>query len=125
MIADTLTSGAVREAATGMQTRDGNSRTAAIDAAALQGDTRVTPAARPELAPDQRYYRPLPRQEIARGYQNAFFMLRDLSRTQAHLMTQEGCQIVLDACSYVGWRFNKITLANSDFNPGPWRGSEL
>lgn len=64
---------------------------------------------------------PLAKAQEARGYQQAFFLCRELAQMKAHLMTPEGWEILVRIQTYCGWRYNDILLSGTDFAPKPWR----
>jgi len=64
--------------------------------------------------------KPLTKQEVARGYSSAFFLLRELVSTKAHLIEQRGWEILVRVTGYVGCRYNEITLGGTEFAPKPW-----
>jgi hypothetical protein len=64
---------------------------------------------------------PLAKAIEARGYQCAYFVVRDLAATKAHLLSMEGWQKLMRVRDYLGWRYNTITLGGSEFDPGAWR----
>jgi hypothetical protein len=78
------------------------------------GVPTITPAAGPE-------FKPLNKLQIARGYQQAFFLLRDLAATKAHLLSKDGWERLVRATEYVGIRYNEVVLAGTEFEPKPWK----
>lgn len=64
---------------------------------------------------------PLAKAIESRGYQSAYFLLRDLAATKAHLLSMEGWQLLMRVKDYCGWRYNTITLGGGEFGPGAWR----
>lgn len=88
---------------------------------------QVSPARKKPQAPVQTS---APRIELipskadeARPYQQSYFELDAMGRTQAHLMSLEGWQLLMRVRDYLGWRYNAIVLAGTPFAPKPWRES--
>ena len=79
---------------------------------------RGEPNPSPELAPRDT---PLSRAQEARGYQSAYFLLRDLSAMKAYQISLEGWQLLMRVKDYCGWRYNEIVFRGTEFAPKPWR----
>lgn len=77
------------------------------------GPSRVD-LAHPAPRPD---FQPLTKHQIARGYQDAYFMLRDLCALKAHQITREGWEKLVRISGYVGERYNEVVLAGTGFPP--------
>jgi hypothetical protein len=64
---------------------------------------------------------PLAKAYEAAAYLQAYFDMRELARTKAHLMPRELYERVCRVRDYLGWRYNTITLGGSAFEPSDWR----
>jgi hypothetical protein len=62
------------------------------------------------------------RSQEARPYAQAYWLMKEISRAKAHEMSLENWQQLNRIMDYVGFRFNLITLAGTEFAPKPWRG---
>jgi hypothetical protein len=78
-------------------------------------------ADQPQTDPTAPRQTPLAKAIEARGYQCAYFLVRDLAATKAHMLSMEGWQLLMRVKDYLGWRYNTLTLGGSEFDPGAWR----
>lgn len=60
---------------------------------------------------------PLAKAIEARGYQCAYFLLRDLAALKAHQISMDGWQVLMRAKDYCGDRYNELTLGGTEFAP--------
>ena len=72
-------------------------------------------------APPKQGVKVMTRVQEARGYQHAYFKLRELAAMKAHTMTNEGWDFVSRAMEYCGNRYNHILLGGTEFAPPAWR----
>lgn len=64
---------------------------------------------------------PLAKALEARNYELAYFDMRELARTKAHLMSRELYERVCRVRDYCGFRYNELTCGASAFAPPDWR----
>ena len=71
-------------------------------------------------AVELRLVKPLTTAELARGYQNGYFLMRGLS---PKAVTHEDWQFMVRVADYCAHRYQEVLLIHPGLCPRPWRAS--